>query len=231
MITLRHAEERGHAKHGWLDSYHSFSFANYYDPQQMGVSHLRVINDDTVAPGAGFGTHGHVDMEILSYVLSGALQHKDSMGNGSVIRPGEVQRMSAGSGVRHSEYNASNEETVNFLQIWIQPNVSGIEPGYEQKDFSPELAGQLRLVASPDGREGSLLIHQDVFMYAARFTNNETLNQNLSPGRTAYVHIAKGEVQLNGISMRSGDAATITVEQHVTLSGKPGAEVLLFDLP
>ena len=231
MITPRPAQERGHANHGWLDSYHTFSFADYYDPQQMGVSHLRAINDDTVAPSAGFGTHGHADMEIISYVLSGALQHKDSMGNGSIIRPGEVQRMRAGSGVTHSEFNASNEDEVNFLQIWIQPNVSGIQPGYEQKDFSTELSGQLRLVASPDGRDGSLLIHQDAFMYAARLDNNETLKHPLASGRTAYVHVARGELQLNGMRMHGGDGASIKDEQTITLNADPKAEILLFDLP
>jgi redox-sensitive bicupin YhaK (pirin superfamily) len=230
MITPRPAQERGHANHGWLDSYHTFSFANYYDPAHMGVSHLRVINDDTVAPGAGFGTHGHRDMEIISYVLFGALQHKDSMGNGSIIRPGEVQRMSAGSGVTHSEFNASNEEEVNFLQIWIQPNVNGIQPGYEQKDFSTELLGQLRLVASPDGREGSLLINQDTFMYAARLDNSETLKHPLASGRTAYVHVARGKLLLNGIPMQGGDGASIKDEPTISLNGNPEAEILLFDL-
>lgn len=231
MITPRPAQARGHANHGWLDSYHTFSFANYYDPQHMGVSHLRVINDDTVAPGAGFGTHGHADMEIISYVLSGALQHKDSMGNGSTIHPGEVQRMSAGSGVTHSEFNASNEDEVNFLQIWIQPNVSGIQPGYEQKDFSTELSGQLRLVASPDGRDSSLLIHQDVFMYAARLDNHETLKHSLAAGRTAYIHVARGELHLNGMPMHGGDGASIKDEPTITLNADPKAEILLFDLP
>jgi len=231
MITLRQANERGHANHGWLDSYHSFSFAAYHDPQHMGVSRLRVINDDTVAPGGGFGTHGHADMEIISYVLSGALQHQDSMGNGSIIRPGDVQLMSAGSGIRHSEFNASNEEAVNFLQIWIVPNVSGIKPGYAQKNFTLELSGQPRLVASPDGRDGSLLIHQDTSMYAARPKNGETLNHKLAAGRTAYLHVTKGELQLNGITMHGGDGTTITDEPTLELTGKNNAEVLLFDLP
>lgn len=231
MITLRPAYERGHANHGWLDSHHSFSFANYYDPQHMGVSRLRVINDDTVAPGAGFDTHGHSDMEIISHVLSGALQHKDSMGNGSVIRPGEVQRMSAGSGVRHSEFNASNGEPVNFLQIWIVPNVSGIKPSYEQKNFNQELSSQLRPVASPDGRDGSLLIHQDAYTYAAKPKDGETLSHYLAANRTAYVHVAKGGLQLNDIEMHGGDGATITDEQAINLTGKDNAEVVLFDLP
>lgn len=231
MITLRHAQERGHANHGWLDSYHSFSFANYYDPQYMGVSRLRVINDDTVAPGAGFGTHGHTDMEIISYVLSGALQHKDSMGNGSVIRPGDVQRMSAGNGVRHSEFNASNEEAVNFLQIWIVPNVSGIKPSYEQKNFTAELSGQLRLVASPDGHNGSLLIHQDAFVYAGRLQNDDRLKHQLDIGRTAYLHVTKGQLELNGLCLQGGDGATINNEKIITLNGKDNTDVLLFDLP
>ena len=231
MITLRHAQERGHANYGWLDSYHSFSFANYYDPRYLGVSRLRVINDDTVAPGAGFGTHGHTDMEIISYVLSGALQHKDSMGNGSIIRPGDVQRMSAGSGVRHSEFNASNEEAVNFLQIWIVPNVSGIKPSYEQKNFTSDLSGQLRLVASPDGLNGSLLIHQDAFVYAGRLQNGDRLKHHLNLGRTAYLHVAKGQLELNGLSLQSGDGATIRNEKILSLCGKDNPEVLLFDLP
>ncbi len=231
MITLRPAQARGHANHGWLDSYHSFSFADYYHPQHMGVSKLRVINEDTVAPGTGFGTHSHADMEIISYILSGALQHKDSMGNGSVIRPGEVQLMSAGSGVRHSEYNASNQETVNFLQIWILPDSYGIQPGYQQQDFSAELPGRLRLVASPDGHDGSLLIHQDILMYATRFNNNQTLTYDLATDRKAYIHVATGALQVNGISMSGGDGATIMDEQLITLTGKHNAEALLFDLP
>lgn len=231
MITLRLANERGHANHGWLDSYHTFSFANYYDPQHMGVSQLRVINDDTVAPGAGFGTHGHADMEIISYVLAGALEHKDSMGHGSVIRPGDVQRMSAGRGIRHSEFNPSTKEAVKFLQIWIVPNVSGIQPSYEQKDFAAELTGRLRLVASPDGRDGSLTIHQDAFVYAGKPKDGDALSHTLATKRTAYVHVAKGQLELNGTLMRDGDGATITDEPTITLTGKSNAEVLLFDLP
>ena len=231
MITLRRASERGHANHGWLDSYHTFSFADYYDPQHMGVSRLRVINDDTVAAGAGFDTHGHTDMEILSYVLTGALEHADSMGNGSIIRPGDVQRMSAGRGVRHSEFNASKEATVNFLQIWIVPNVRGIEPGYEQKNFTADLPGQLRLVASPDGQQGSLTIHQDAFVYAGKPVDGQTLNHPLAAKRTAYVHIAKGQLDLNGIPLQAGDGATITDKSTVTLTGMNQAEVLVFDLP
>ena len=231
MITLRAANERGHANHSWLDSYHSFSFANYFDPRHMGVSRLRVINDDTVAPGAGFGTHGHSDMEIISYVLSGVLEHKDSMGNGSIIRPGEVQRMSAGSGIRHSEFNGSTDEEVNFLQIWIVPSESGIQPSYEQKNFSAELAGQLRLVVSPAGFDGSLTIHQDAWMYAGKPQNGQTLSHMLASGRTAYVHVARGQLELNGIVMQAGDGATVADESVISVTGKDQAEVLLFDLP
>jgi len=231
MITLRPAAERGHANHGWLDSYHTFSFANYYDPQHMGVSCLRVINDDTVVPGAGFDTHGHKDMEILSYVLTGSLQHKDSMGHGSIIRPGEVQRMSAGSGIRHSEFNASQEEAVNFLQIWIVPNVRSIQPSYEQKNFAADLTGQLRLVASPDGQQDSLTIQQDAFVYAGKPADGQTLGHSLSTKRTAYMHVAKGQLDLNGILLHAGDGAAITNEPAIILTGKNQAEVLLFDLP
>jgi len=231
MITLRPANQRGHANHGWLDSYHTFSFANYYDPQHMGVSRLRVINDDTVAPGAGFGTHGHTDMEIISYVLEGALEHKDSMGHGSVIRPGDVQRMSAGSGIRHSEFNASSEEAVHFLQIWIVPKVSGIQPGYEQKNYTRELTGQLRLVASPDGQDGSLTIHQDAFVFAGKPQDGQTLSHSLPAKRTAYVHVARGQLELNGSLLQAGDGATIMHEPIITLTGMDNAEVLLFDLP
>ena len=231
MVTLRPGNKRGHANHGWLDSYHSFSFANYYDPQHMGVSRLRVINDDTVAPGAGFGTHGHVDMEIISYVLAGALEHKDSMGHGSIIRPGDVQRMSAGSGIRHSEFNASSEEEVKFLQIWIVPDVSGVQPSYEQKNFYTELPGQLRLVASPDGRDGSLTIHQDAYVYAGKPQDGQALSYPLADKRTAYLHVANGQLELNGTPLQGGDGATITHEPTITLVGKDKAEVLLFDLP
>ena len=231
MIILRPGNERGHANHGWLDSYHTFSFANYYDPRHMGVSRLRVINDDTVAPGAGFGTHGHADMEIISYVLSGVLAHKDSMGHGSIIRPGDVQRMSAGKGIRHSEFNASSEEPVNFLQIWILPNVSGIEPSYQQKNFADELTGRLRLVASPDGQDASLILHQDAFMFAGKPEDGEILSHALADNRTVYIHVAKGQLELNGFSMAAGDGASITDEPIITLMGKDNAEVLLFDLP
>lgn len=231
MITLRPAVERGHANHGWLDTWHSFSFANYYDPEHMGVSVLRVINDDTVAPGAGFGTHGHRDMEIISYVLSGGLEHKDSMGYGSVIRPGEVQRMSAGAGVKHSEFNASDSETVNFLQIWIIPAVAGIEPGYEQKQFHDKLNGQLCLIASPDGRNDSVTIHQDALLFCSRLEQGEKVEYQLKPGRIAYLHLAKGKLELNGIAMQHGDGATLEDEPNLTIHAKNNAELLLFDLP
>jgi redox-sensitive bicupin YhaK (pirin superfamily) len=232
MIAVRKGSERGHANHGWLDSHHTFSFADYYDPQHMGVSVLRVINEDRVEPGAGFPTHGHRDMEIVSYVLEGALEHKDSMGNGSVIRPGDVQRMSAGTGVRHSEYNASQEEQVHFLQIWILPKTQGIKPGYEQKRFEPtELDGRLRIVASPDGRDGSVTIHQDASLYAARLADGARVSHTLGPGRTAYVHVARGEVSANGQRLSAGDGARIENETRVTLSEGRAAEVLVFDLP
>lgn len=231
MIYLRPAAERGYANHGWLDTWHTFSFARYYDPQHMGVSALRVINDDTVAPGAGFGTHGHADMEIISYVLSGGLEHKDSMGVGTVIRPGEVQRMSAGTGVTHSEYNASDEESVNFLQIWIQPNVEGIEPSYEQKAFHDEMNGRLRLVVSPDGRDNSLSIHQDVCLYAARLKQDEQVERRFSSGRTAYIHVARGKVKLNDRELSTGDGLALQEEGTINILARGDAEVLLFDLP
>jgi redox-sensitive bicupin YhaK (pirin superfamily) len=232
MLEIRKSSERGHANHGWLDSHHTFSFADYHDPQQMGFSVLRVINEDRVEPGAGFPTHGHRDMEIVSYVLDGALEHKDNMGNGSVIRPGDVQRMSAGTGVRHSEYNASNNERVHFLQIWILPKATGIAPGYEQKHFTPtELDGRLRVVASPDGREGSVTIHQDAYLYASRIANGAQVAHAMAPGRRAYVHVARGSVAINGTPLAAGDGARIENETRITLGNADGAEVLLFDLP
>jgi redox-sensitive bicupin YhaK (pirin superfamily) len=232
MLEIRKSTERGHANHGWLDSHHTFSFADYYDPQQMGFSVLRVINEDRVEPGAGFPTHGHRDMEIVSYVLDGALEHKDNMGNGSVIRPGDVQRMSAGTGVRHSEYNASNNERVHFLQIWILPKATGIAPDYEQKHFTPtELDSKLRVVASPDGRDGSVTIHQDAYLYASRLANGAQVAHALAPGRRAYVHVARGSVAINGTPLTAGDGARIENETRVTLGNANGAEVLLFDLP
>ena len=232
MLTVRKAEERGHANHGWLDSWHTFSFADYYDPAEMGYGALRVINDDKVEPGQGFGMHGHRDMEIITYVLEGALEHKDSMGNGSVIRPGNVQRMSAGTGVRHSEFNPSRAERVHLLQIWIEPKFTGVRPGYEEKEFSPaEKTGRLRLIASPDGREGSVTIHQDALVYAALLDGKNAVAHALAPGRRAYVHVARGAVKLNGIELKGGDGVKIAGENELKFSGARQAELLLFDLP
>jgi len=232
MIAIRKAADRGHANHGWLDSHHTFSFADYYDPAQMGYSALRVINEDRVQPAAGFPTHGHRDMEIISYVLEGALQHKDSMGNGSVIRRGDVQRMSAGTGVRHSEFNASDKDLVHFLQIWIVPDRQGHAPGYEQKHFEPAmLQGNLRVVASPDGRDGSVTLHQDAVIHAGRLDSGEQAAYTLQPGRRAYVHVARGALKLNGEKLNPGDGARIENESNLTFEGSQDAEVLLFDLP
>ena len=231
MMTIRQAKDRGHANHGWLDTWHTFSFANYYDPQHLGVSALRVINDDTVTPGMGFGTHGHRDMEIISYVLSGALEHKDSMGHGSVIHPGEVQRMSAGTGVRHSEYNASVTESVNFLQIWIVPDKTGVKPAYEQKDFSEGMKGRLCLVASPDGKDGSLIIHQDVRLYIARLSDGDDVTHSLGATRVVYLHLAKGGATVNGVELSGGDGVKIEEEDSVVIRANDTTEILLFDLP
>jgi redox-sensitive bicupin YhaK (pirin superfamily) len=231
MIELRKSAERGHANHGWLDSHHSFSFADYHDPHHMGYGSLRVINEDTVQPGQGFGTHGHRDMEIITYILEGALEHKDSMGNGSVIRPGNVQRMSAGSGVRHSEFNASPRELVHFLQIWIEPNVTGIAPGYEEKIFdAASKRGRLRLIASSDGRDGSVTVHQDAAVYAVLLDGVERVTHALAPGRKAYAYVARGSVMVNGAALSAGDAAKISGEAVVSLQDGTAAEVLLFDL-
>ncbi len=232
MITLRKAEDRGHADHGWLDSHHSFSFADYYDPEHMGFGPLRVINEDRVRPGMGFGTHGHKDMEILTYVLEGQLEHNDNMGNGSIIAPGDVQRMSAGRGVLHSEYNPSRTLPVHFLQIWIQPSVVGVDPGYEQRRFAPDdLRGQLRVIASADGRESSVTIHQDATVYAALLDGAEAARHELEPGRRAYAHVARGRLHVNGIALAAGDAARITDAPTVSLDHGKSAEILLFDLP
>ena len=232
MITLRLGRERGYADHGWLKSFHSFSFADYHDPAHMGFGPLRVINEDRVQPGMGFGTHGHRDMEIISYVLDGALEHKDSMGNGSVIRPGDVQRMSAGRGVQHSEFNHSKEALVHFLQIWIEPGVRGIAPGYEEKHFdAASKRGGLRLVASPDGRDGSVTIHQDACVYAALLDGAERVTHRLQPGRKGYVHVARGQVAVNGHSLAAGDALKATEVGEIVLERGAQAEVLLFDLP
>ncbi len=231
MIQVRKSNERGHANHGWLDSWHTFSFADYVDPGHMGVSVLLVINEDRVQPGEGFPTHGHRDMEIVSYVLEGALEHQDSMGNGSVIRPGDVQRMSAGTGVRHSEYNASKNELVHFLQIWILPDRANHAPGYEQIQVPPaELNGRLRAITSPDGREGSVTIHQDAVIYATKLNNGAGVNHALAPGRLGYVQVARGAVTVNGQALSAGDGARVE-DDSIRLEQGKDAEVLLFDLP
>jgi hypothetical protein len=232
MLTVRKAEERGHANHGWLDTYHTFSFADYQDPREMGFGALRVINDDKVQAGQGFGTHGHRDMEIITYVLEGALEHKDSIGNGSIIRPGNVQRMSAGTGVRHSEFNPSRDKGVHLLQIWIEPKITGVKPSYEEKQFgTAEKKGQLRLIASPDGREGSVTIHQDAYVYASMLDGKDVVSHRLAPGRRAYVHVARGAVAVNGVELKDGDGAKIAGEDALKFSGARQTELLLFDLP
>jgi quercetin 2,3-dioxygenase len=231
MITVRKANERGHAEHGWLDSRHTFSFADYYDPEHMGFRALRVINEDRVAPGAGFGRHSHRDMEIISYVLDGGLEHRDSMGTGAVIRPGDVQRMSAGTGVVHSEYNASRQTPVHFLQIWIQPDQRGVAPSYEQKTFSDaEKAGRLRLVASPDGGDGSVSLHADARLFAGVFAAGEVVEHALAPGRHAWVHVVRGGARVNGVALAAGDAVALSEERTVRIEGIDGGEVLVFDL-
>lgn len=231
MIIRRFAQERGHARHGWLESYHTFSFADYYDPRHMGFGALRVINEDRVQPGKGFPPHSHRDMEILSYVLEGALEHKDSLGTGSVIRSGEVQRISAGTGVTHSEFNPSPNELVHFLQIWILPERLGLPPGYEQREFPPEeRRGQLRLVASRNGREGSVKIHQDVNLYASLLAPGEAIVHRLMAGRHAWLQVARGSVQLNNLLLKAGDGAAIRDESLLRLTTQEAAEFLLFDL-
>jgi redox-sensitive bicupin YhaK (pirin superfamily) len=231
MITVRRSDARGRANHGWLDSRHTFSFADYYDPQEMGFGSLRVINEDRVQPGRGFGTHPHRDMEIISYVLEGALEHKDSLGTGSVIRPGDVQRMSAGTGVLHSEYNPSQREPVHFLQIWIEPSVRGVKPSYEQKMFSADdKRGRLRLVASPDGADGSVSIHQDAWVYAALLDGHEALTYAVPDGHQAYVHVARGALQVNGQQLEAGDGAKIAAESQLRFGNGRQAELLLFDM-
>ena len=231
MLTLRKSSERGYADHGWLKSFHSFSFANYFDPSHMGWGNLRVINEDRIDPGTGFGTHGHRDMEIISYVLSGNLAHQDSMGNVKGIPPGDVQRMSAGSGVRHSEFNHAQGEQTHFLQIWIEPNVKGIAPGYEQKSV-PEAAkrGQLVLVAAPEAAEHNVKIHADARMYAGLFNGSETTQLLLDPARKAYVFLVRGSLQVNGQWLNAGDAAMLQSETSLALSSGQDAEVLVFDL-
>jgi redox-sensitive bicupin YhaK (pirin superfamily) len=232
MQQIRRSDERGYADHGWLKSFHTFSFADYFDPKHVEFGPLRVINEDRVQPGAGFGTHAHRDMEIISYVLSGALAHKDSMGNGSTIRPGDVQRMSAGRGVQHSEFNASNSEPVHFLQIWIMPNERGIEPGYEERHFSAqERRGRLRLIASPDRADGSVLIHQDARVYAGLFDADESAMLAIAPGRRVYVHVARGQINADGVALASGDALKLTDTKALVLQDAHQAEVLVFDLP
>jgi redox-sensitive bicupin YhaK (pirin superfamily) len=232
MLDIRKAGDRGFADHGWLRSFHSFSFADYYDPEHAGFGPLRVINEDRVASGRGFGRHGHRDMEIISYVLEGALEHKDSIGTGSVIRPGDVQRMSAGTGVMHSEFNASSTEPVHFLQIWIEPATRGISPGYEEKHFEArEKRGRLRLIASPDGQDGSLTIHQDARVYAGLFDGGERAEREIEAGRRAYVHVVRGQATVNGRALDAGDAAKLSEVRHVTIENGHDAEILLFDLP
>ena len=232
MQEIRRSKERGYADHGWLKSYHSFSFADYFDPQHVEFGPLRVINEDRVAAGQGFGTHSHRDMEIISYVLAGELAHRDSIGNGSTIRPGDVQRMSAGRGVRHSEFNPSPASLVHFLQIWIQPNVEGIEPSYEEKRFATEeKRGRLRLIASPDQSDGSVLIHQDARVYAGLFDGAENASLQVAPGRLLYVHVARGAVQANDVALEAGDALKLSGTQQLQLKDGRDAEVLVFDLP
>ncbi|MBD2655324.1 pirin family protein [Synechocystis sp. FACHB-383] len=232
MITLRPSEARGRGKLDWLDSYFSFSFSHYYDPAHINFSNLRVINEDYIAPGKGFATHGHQDMEIITYVLEGELKHQDSIGNGSIIRHGDVQRMSAGTGILHSEFNPSPDQSVHLLQIWITPNQLGVEPSYEQKFFSTEdKQGKLRLVASPDGRDGSVTIHQDAYVYASVLGKGETISYSLS-NRQAWLQIVRGHLTLNGKTFKTGDGAGISGEQTITFTGQEGAtEFLLFDLP
>ena len=231
MITVRESGKRGHANHGWLDSFHSFSFADYYDAEHMGYGPLRVINEDRVQPGMGFGTHGHRDMEILSYVLEGQLSHQDNIGNGSVITPGDVQRMSAGRGVMHSEFNPSKTEGVHFLQIWIEPSARGIPASYEQSRVEADAKrGKLALIAGPEGSGAAVTIHQDAKVYATLLDGRETVTQAIAPGRRAYVHVARGSVKVNGVALVAGDAVRIEDDAQVTLTAGTGAEVLVFDL-
>ena len=232
MITVRQANDRGHYVNGWLNSRHTFSFGDYYDPNHMGISVLRVINDDKVTPGAGFPTHPHQNMEIISYVLEGELAHKDNMGNGSVIRPGDVQRMSAGTGVTHSEFNPSDTEGANFLQIWLLPNQKNVEPDYAQKYFSAEdKRGQLRLLISPDGRDGSISANSDALMSGAILDQGQTVEYDISEDRVVYVHVARGNAILNQVALGAGDGATVYGEPSINLEGDSEAEILLFDLP
>ncbi|HTD03162.1 pirin family protein [Undibacterium sp.] len=232
MISVRTSKERGYAEHGWLKSYHSFSFADYHDPSHMGFGPLRVINEDWIDPGMGFGTHGHRDMEIITYVLEGEIAHKDSMGNGSVIRPGDVQRMSAGTGVMHSEFNASQKNSAHLLQIWIMPDRSGMPPSYEEKNFSREdKLGRLRLVASPDAEDGAVKLHQDARLYVGLFDGEQQASLSLGKNRLAYVHLARGELTVNGIALQTGDALKLQAEELLSIGQGRQAEVLVFDLP
>lgn len=232
MLTVRKSSERGHANHGWLDSYHTFSFSTYRDPEWMGFGPLRVINEDRVVPGAGFPTHSHQDMEIVTWVLAGALEHKDSLGNGGVIRPGEAQRMRAGHGIAHSEYNASSSEPVHFLQIWIEPDTYGLEPGYEQVAFPPaSLQGQLRLIASNDGRDGSVTIHQNAAIRAGRLAAGDRVTLTLAPGRRAWLHVAAGRVKVRGYPLEAGDAVAIRFESALDIEALEPSELVSFDLP
>ncbi len=232
MFAVRRSQNRGHAHHGWLETYHTFSFADYHDPKHMGFGALRVLNEDRVAPGKGFGTHPHRDMEIITYVLEGTLQHQDSLGNGSLIRPGDVQRMSAGTGVTHSEFNASDREGVHFLQIWLLPDRLGLPPSYEQKSFAPETRhSRLKLVASSDGREGSVTLHQNADIYAAIIHEDDTLEYQFAPGRRGYLQVATGDVVVDGHLLRAGDGARIAQMEQIALGSPKRAEILLFDLP
>jgi redox-sensitive bicupin YhaK (pirin superfamily) len=232
MLAIRKADDRGHADHGWLNSYHTFSFGGYYDRRHMGVSNLRVINDDTVAPGGGFATHGHEDMEIISYVLDGAVEHKDSMGNGSVIRPGDVQRLSAGTGITHSEYNPSDQEPVHFLQIWLQPNTYGVEPAYDQRHFPIEdRRGRWVPLVSPDGRDGSIATYQDAVLFGTLLGAGETLDYRFDDGRQGYLHIARGSLRVGQVTLSAGDGLRVRKTSTLTITGVDDAEVLLFDLP
>ena len=231
MISVRRSDERGHFDHGWLNTYHTFSFDQYYDPRYMGFRNLRVINEDFVAAGRGFPKHGHRDMEIITYILEGALKHEDSMGNGSVIRPGDVQRMTAGTGVRHSEQNASDKERVHLLQIWILPHTVGLEPGYEQKAFSEEeRRGQLRLIASEDGRESSVLVHQDVSLFASILSSGQEVEHTMDPLRHAWIQVARGSVEVNSQKADQGDGVVAAGESSLRIRAQQDAEVLLFDL-
>ncbi len=231
MLNIRKANERGHANLGWLDTHHTFSFADYYDPKHMGFADLRVINDDVIAPGRGFGTHPHRDMEIITYVLEGALEHRDSMGNGSVMRPGDVQRMSAGTGVSHSEFNHSKEEPVHLLQIWLLPDRKDHKPGYEQKHYTDsDKRGRLRLIASHDGDDGSVSVHQDVRVYAALLDGDEAVSHEIEPGRVAWVQVARGTVTVNGQTLKAGDGASAQAPGSLAFSDGEQAEILLFDM-